>query len=70
MAFWKREEAVAHGFESVRMTIEQNFEPLREVLGFYGLEMSAEAARRKAEQVSWKTVSDDVDAPPLRLVGS
>ena len=29
MAFWKRSEAVRHGFESVRTTIEHNYDELR-----------------------------------------
>ena len=32
LAFWKRADAVQHGFESVRMTIEQNFDQLESVL--------------------------------------
>ena len=72
LAFWKREEAVKHGFESVRQTIESNFEQLAAVLGQYGLEMSREAARRKAAQVNadrgWE--EGPQEAPPLRLVGS
>jgi len=31
MAFWKRTEAVQHGFESVRKTLEQNFDELSSV---------------------------------------
>ena len=44
LAFWKRSEAVEHGFESVRMTIEQNYDQLQEVFAHYGLEMSRQAA--------------------------
>jgi len=48
MAFWKRSEAARHGFESVRTTIEQNFEELSEVFAKYGLELDRKAARRRA----------------------
>jgi NTE family protein len=50
LAFWKRAEAAAHGFNSVRQTIEQNFEPLREVFARYGLEMSRSAAGVEAAE--------------------
>ncbi|UCE86096.1 MAG: patatin-like phospholipase family protein [Deltaproteobacteria bacterium] len=48
LAFWKRSEALEHGFESVRRTIEQNFEPLSMVLGRYGLQMNRRDASRRA----------------------
>jgi len=79
LAFWKREDAIEHGFESVRMTIEQNFDQLRDVLARHGLEMNRGAARRKAERArakrGWKGGEPPVpggesERPPLRLVGS
>jgi predicted acylesterase/phospholipase RssA len=75
LAFWKRADAVEHGFASVRQTVEQNFEPLREVFAHYGLEMSRQAAAAKAEQAraerGWESGvdGDGEDRPPLRLVG-
>ena len=51
IAFWKRQDAIHHGFESVRLTIEQNFETVSEVLGHYGLEMSRDVARRRADRI-------------------
>ncbi len=48
LAVWKRGEAIEHGFESVRNTIEQNFDQLNEVFGRYGLRMDRAAARRRA----------------------
>jgi predicted acylesterase/phospholipase RssA len=75
LAFWRRSEAMQHGFESVRMTIEQNFDQLRAVLGRYGLVMDRAAARRRAERAraaqGWKGetgASPDAVEPPLRLV--
>jgi NTE family protein len=77
MAFWKRAQAVEHGFESVRTTIEQNFEQIKTVFGRYGMEMDRGAARRRAERAraaqGWKgadePVGDEAERP-LRLVGS
>jgi hypothetical protein len=79
IAFWKRADAIEHGFESVRMTIEQNFEQLRDVLARHGLEMNRGAARRKAQRAraarGWKgdeavSEEDAEESPPLRLVGA
>jgi predicted acylesterase/phospholipase RssA len=75
MAFWKRAEAVQHGFESVRDTIERNFDQLSEVFGQYGIEMSRETASQRArelrEERGWDTVDEAADPNeerPLRLV--
>ncbi len=76
MAFWTRAQAVEHGFESVRTTIEQNFDQLSAVLGAYGLEMDREAAHRKAVRAraakgwSGEEVDPERTAQALRLVGS
>jgi predicted acylesterase/phospholipase RssA len=78
IAFWKRRDAIEHGFESVRLTIEQNFDQLSEVLSQWGLEMNRGAARRKAQRAraarGWKGEEEpppsDDDSPRLRLVGS
>jgi NTE family protein len=79
LAFWKRAEAIRHGFESVRTTIEQNYEQLGAVFRRYGLEFDRDAARRKAEKLrssrGWKVTeaapaepSSDDARPSLRLV--
>ena len=76
LAFWKRADAVEHGFNSVRQTIEQNFDALREVFADYGLEMSRQAAQAKADQVhedrGWKRreTPGKTEGVGLRLVGS
>lgn len=74
LAFWKRADAVEHGFTSVRRTVEQNFEQLRDVFAHYGIEMSQQAAHLKAEQAheerGWKHDLDPADRPSLRLVGA
>jgi NTE family protein len=74
LAFWRRSEAVEHGFNSVRQTVEQNFDQLREVFAHYGLDMSREAARLKAEvaheERGWSKGPESEDGPSLRLVGS
>jgi predicted acylesterase/phospholipase RssA len=79
IAFWKRSEAVQHGFESVRTTIEQNFDQLAEVFETYGLKLDREAAASLAntarEEQGWDPVDDEDesaegrDAPGLRVVG-
>ncbi len=78
MAFWKRSEALQHGFQSVRRTIEQNFEPLALVLGRYGLRMDRGDARRRAaaarRDLGWRDVSERAAAgeerPALRVLRS
>ena len=76
MAFWKRNQAVQHGFDSVRTTIEQNYEELEKVFSHYGLEMNRAAARRRASRarvaLGWdrpKAETEASDNRPLRLVG-
>jgi len=77
IAFWKRAEAVQHGFESVHDTIERNFDQLSEVFGQYGLEMSRDNAAERAEAIrderGWE-VDPDLEggeaSRPLRLVGA
>jgi predicted acylesterase/phospholipase RssA len=78
LAFWKRAEAIRHGFESVRTTIEQNYDQLGAVFRRYGLELDREAARRKAEKLrstrGWKVTEPAApepageERPSLRLV--
>ncbi len=51
LAFWHRSEALQHGFQSVRGTVERNFDLLEPVLARYGLEMSRETARLRAEEL-------------------
>jgi len=78
LAFWRRADAIRHGFESVRTTLEQNFDQLNEVFRRYGLQLDRAAARRKAEKLrsarGWKVTDDLAEAegeesrPSLRLV--
>jgi predicted acylesterase/phospholipase RssA len=76
LAFWKRSEAVRHGFESVRETIESNYDQLSEVFEHYGLEMSRSAALEKAEAVrderGWEPSTEESveEDARLRLVGT
>ena len=74
LAFWRRSEAVQHGFESVRDTIETNFDQLSAIFSRYGLDMDRDAARRKAEAVrserGWQSDEERVEPErSLRLVG-
>ncbi len=77
LAFWKRAHAIQEGFESVRVTIEQNYDQLGKLLNRYGLEMDRKAARRRAARLrearGWKlseepATAEAPEAPPLRLV--
>ncbi len=75
LAFWKRSQTVQHGFESVRTTIEQNFDALKAVFADYGLVMDRAAAQRRAAQArsvyGWHTgegADARVEDRPLRLV--
>jgi predicted acylesterase/phospholipase RssA len=74
LAFWKRAEAAQHGFESVRLAVEQNYEQLEEVFAPYGLVMDRDAARRRAARaranMGWEPHEDESEAEerPLRLV--
>jgi predicted acylesterase/phospholipase RssA len=78
LAFWKRAESIRHGFDSVRVTIEQNYEQLSEVFAQYGLRMDRGQAERKARQLrsikGWKISQAEREAQeeqrPLRLVES
>jgi predicted acylesterase/phospholipase RssA len=78
LAFWKRSEAVEHGFESVRMTVEQNYDQLQTVFQRYGLRLDRTAARRRAQRArmaqGWKGEGEPEEEPdeasPLRLVGA
>lgn len=74
LAFWRRGDAVEHGFTSVRSTVEQNFDALDQVFSRYGIEMSRPAALRKAEQAheerGWRRVGLGKEkGRGLRLVG-
>jgi predicted acylesterase/phospholipase RssA len=79
MAFWKRSEAARHGFESVRKTIEQNYDQLEEVFEKYGLVLDREAAQRRASRArsaqGWRAEPDAdsgaaTERRRLRLVGT
>jgi predicted acylesterase/phospholipase RssA len=78
LAFWKRADAIREGFESVRVTIEENYDALSDVFSKYGLRMDRRAAQRRAARLrasrGWR-VSDresepESPAPPLRVVAS
>jgi predicted acylesterase/phospholipase RssA len=78
LAFWKRAESIRHGFDSVRTTIEQNYEQLSDVFARYGLRMDRAQAERRARQLrsikGWKISEAELGAQeeqrPLRLVES
>jgi predicted acylesterase/phospholipase RssA len=39
LAFWKRAEAAAHGYQSVKTSIERHSDQLSQILGAYGIDM-------------------------------
>lgn len=43
IAFWEREAAAEHGFQSVKQSLLRHFDSLRAILGAYGIEVAAEA---------------------------
>ncbi len=79
LAFWKRADAIRQGFESVRVTLEDNYAELAELLARYGLKMDRKAAARRARRLrssrGWKISKRDPADPPvepatLRVVGA
>ena len=77
LSFWKRSEAGQHGFESVRETIEQNYEQLQAVFERNGLAMDRNVARRRASraraELGWAPAERPQSEPDdrrLRLVGT
>ena len=81
LAIWRRSEQVKHGFESVRSTIEQNFEDLEEVFGRCGISLDRAAAQRRADRArlaqGWESDVSEAESESgggahgrLRLVGS
>jgi len=51
MAFWKRDAAMRHGYQSVRHTVDHRFDELEQVFEQYGLRMSQAVASRRAAAV-------------------
>jgi predicted acylesterase/phospholipase RssA len=76
LAFWKRADAIREGFESVRVTIEENYDALSDVFSRYGLRMDRRAAERRARRlrasrgwrVSKREPEPESSPPPLRVV--
>jgi predicted acylesterase/phospholipase RssA len=77
LAFWKRADAIRQGFESVRGSIEQNFDAVSDVFSRYGLRMDRAAAQRRAARLrasrGWRVSDREAEAAPpsphLRVVG-
>jgi predicted acylesterase/phospholipase RssA len=77
LAFWKRADAIREGFESVRVTIEQNYDALSDVFSRYGLRMDRAGAQRRATRLrasrGWRVSDREVEpaapSPHLRVVG-
>jgi len=43
VAFWEREAAAEHGFQSVKQSLLRHYDSLRAILGAYGIQVDAEA---------------------------
>ena len=76
LAFWRRADAIRHGFDSVRTTIEQNFDQLAPLFRRYGIVLDRNLAKRRANRLrsskGWKVTEPEEEAeiePHLRLVG-
>ncbi len=63
IAFWKRADAIRYGFESVRQTLEREFDPLSEVFSRYGLTLDRKLAKRRAARMrlrsGWRITGSD-----------
>ncbi len=74
LAFWKRSEALAHGFASVQSTILQNFDRLSALLSRYGLQLDAQRAghgSRRPRRIGISLASRPRRArSQLRIVGA
>lgn len=72
LAFWKRQEAFQHGYESVKRSLEKHQDRLRKIFAAYGIDFdvarldpSADVARTAAAS---EAPSADRDKPKLRVV--
>jgi predicted acylesterase/phospholipase RssA len=63
--FWKRSEAIQHGFESVRRTLADHAEVLGPLFESYGLELRPTPARSRDAQVPGSSPVEE--SPRLRL---
>ncbi|MGM0574213.1 MAG: patatin-like phospholipase family protein [Myxococcota bacterium] len=43
LSFWRRAEAATHGYQSVKTSLEKHYEPLRNILGAYGIDADLDA---------------------------
>jgi len=75
LAFWRRADAIRHGFDSVRTTIEQNYDQLDALFQRYGIELDRKTAKRRAKRLrsakGWKVTEPEVESEAeshLRLV--
>jgi predicted acylesterase/phospholipase RssA len=66
LAFWKRSEAIQHGFDSVRRTLAEHTEVLEPLFARYGVQLCTDPAPAEPAEAQ----PEDADAsPPLRLLG-
>jgi NTE family protein len=58
LAFWERGWAAEHGYVSVTSSIEQHFEPIRQILESYGIQISRTAARKRLAELQTPHVKE------------
>lgn len=51
LAFWRRPEAAAHGYQSTKTSLTQHYELVRSILKAYGIEVDLEGIEEECEQI-------------------
>jgi NTE family protein len=58
LAFWERRWAAEHGYVSVTSSIERHFEPIRQILESYGIQISRQATRKRLAELKESFVKE------------
>ena len=73
LAFWKRAESAAHGYQSVKTSIERHSGQLQKILGAYGIEVELEGMEDEFGAIqdarSASAMMDVMEQPPEREKG-
>ncbi|MEE2779499.1 MAG: patatin-like phospholipase family protein [Myxococcota bacterium] len=51
LAFWRRAEAAAHGYQSVKSSIERHYEPLKQILNAYDIDVDLKGMEGEFEAI-------------------
>jgi hypothetical protein len=69
LAFWKRHDAVQHGYDSVRATLTEHAEVLQPLFEGYGIEFRVPAEESQPVPEPAESREDPLDSPShIRLV--